>query len=154
MSYRYKYYKYKRLYLELKQKMLNDMQYGNANNDTNEQKTDSYALSKFNYLIEKGIEEGKSPKISDACVYDTVWSHDQVGLNYEWLWPYYGRLLWVDYREPSKTGQWRTYNRYWWARHAAVVSHNPDNLVEEHVKWYVDLNGRCETARRLTGAAT
>jgi len=94
-------------------------------------------MSQFNALIEQGIAKGKRPDISTACVYDTVWSHDQLGLNYQWLWPTRGLVLWIDFREPAGTGKWRTYDRYWWARHAALVSHEPDKLVEEHVKWYV-----------------
>src|SRR5438045_4125887 len=96
------------------------------------------AANRYNYLIEQAIDKGKNPNISDECIYETVYTHDQVGLDYEWLWPVYGRLLWVDFEEPAGSGHWRTYDRYWWTRHAALVSHDPDNLVEEHVKWYVD----------------
>ncbi|MHB1952966.1 MAG: hypothetical protein ACYCOU_04385 [Sulfobacillus sp.] len=96
----------------------------------------------YDELILEGIAKGKRPDISRRCVFETVRSHDQVGGNYEWLAPYYGKLLWVDFQEPVGTGKWRTYDRYWWSRHAAVCSHDPEVLVEEHVRLYVDPSTR------------
>lgn len=93
--------------------------------------------SQYTYLIEQGIKAGKEKNISDACVYDVVFSHNQRDGNYEWLQPEYGKLLWVDFYE-EKYGKWITYDVYWWTRHGSVVNHSPDKLVEDHVKWYVD----------------
>lgn len=92
----------------------------------------------YDYLVAEAIEKGKKDSISEMCIYDTVRAHDQLGGNYEWLWPHYGRVLWIDFEEPVNSGHWRTYDRYWWGRHAALISHNPKDLVESHVKAYVD----------------
>ena len=94
--------------------------------------------SQYSFLIEQAIAKGKKKDISDACIYDTVYVHDQTGLDYPWLTAEYGKLLWADFEEPAGSGNWKTYNRFYWSRHAALVSHDPEHLVEEHVKWYVD----------------
>ena len=94
--------------------------------------------NKFDYLIQQAIIKGKNESITEKCIYETVLTHDQISGNYEWLHPYYGKVLWIDFEEPIDSGHWRTYDRYWWARHAALVSHDPKDLVEEHVKFYVD----------------
>ena len=65
--------------------------------------------SRYLGLIQAAIDKGKRPDISEACVYDTAISHSQVnGSNYEWLAPYYGRVLWIDFEEPVGSGNWRT----------------------------------------------
>jgi len=64
-------------------------------------------------------------------------THDQRGWNYVWLAPMLGMLQWVEFREPAKTGPWRHYTRFWWARHGCAVSHDPNKLVDEHVKFFV-----------------
>lgn len=94
--------------------------------------------SQYSYLIEQAISKGKKDDISIPCIYDVAFTHDQAGLSYPWLIPVYGKLLWADFEEPAGSGNWKTYSRYYWTRHAALVSHDPENLVEEHVKWYVD----------------
>jgi len=95
-------------------------------------------MSVYLHDIQAAIERGKKEDIGTACVYDTVFSHDQTGDNYVWLQPKYGKLLWVEFEEPAGSGVWRHYDRYYWARHGCVVSHDPDRLVEEHVRYYVD----------------
>jgi hypothetical protein len=96
----------------------------------------------MNDLVQEGIQKGKRPDISLECVMDAVKSHDQVGGNYEWLNPFYGKVLLVEFREPTKTGPWRMYNRYWWTRHACAISHDPLKLVKEHVKAFVNSKTR------------
>lgn len=95
-------------------------------------------INNYDYLIQQAIDKGKKDSISEKCIYETVHSHDQLGGNYEWLQPHYGKVLWIDFEEPADSGHWRTYDRYWWGRHAALISHDSTNLVEEHVKIYID----------------
>ena len=95
-------------------------------------------MSKYLEPIAEAIEAGKEKGISTVDVIDVVMSHDPTGDNYVWLWPHYGRLLWMDFKEPADTGDWQPYDKYYFGRHGAIVSHHPDKLVEEHVKIYVD----------------
>lgn len=91
--------------------------------------------------IEQAIKRNKKRGIDlpdEGCIYDVVWTHDQIGYNYVWLHPHYGKVLWIDFEEPIGSGNWRTYNRYWWTQHASLVSHDPETLVKDHVKWYVN----------------
>jgi hypothetical protein len=97
--------------------------------------------------VRAAVARNNPNNISPRCILDTVDSHDQTRGNYCWLSPYFGSLQWVDYREPSereskatkkKMGFWKTYSRYWWARHAIVVNHDPKTLVKEHVEEYVN----------------
>lgn len=98
--------------------------------------------SQYTYLIEQGIAAGKKPDISDACIYDAVFSHDtRWNGAYPWLEKSRGKILWLDFYE-AKYGRWISYNTYWFSRHAALVSHEPEKLVEEHVHWYVGENGK------------
>lgn len=86
---------------------------------------------------EAAIAAGVAPGISRACIVSTVHTHDQLGLDYPWLEPKFGKLLWVDFEEPAGSGVWKTYNRFFWGRHAALVPHDPDRLVEAHMDMYV-----------------
>lgn len=52
--------------------------------------------------------------------------------------PHYGTLLWIDFEEPINSGNWRTYDRYWWSRHGGAIDHSPDNLYQEHVRAFVN----------------
>lgn len=70
-------------------------------------------------------------------VYDTVLSHDQTIGNYVWLQPKFGKLLWVEFEEPAGSGNWRHYDTFYWGRHGAVVDHNPEVLIEEHMREFV-----------------
>ena len=88
--------------------------------------------------VGEAIDAGKRDDISVGCVFDTVLSHDQAFGNYEWLTPFYGKLLWVEFEEPAGSGRWRHYDRYYWARHGCVISHHPEDLVQEHVRFFVD----------------
>jgi len=86
--------------------------------------------------VARALEEDS--KFPPEKVLDTVLTHDQSFGNYIWLQPHYGKLLWVDFEEPVGSGNWRVYDRYWWGRHAAVVSHDPKTLLRDHVKFFVD----------------
>lgn len=101
-------------------------------------------MSRYLEDVAEAIARGKRKDISTGDVIDTVLSHDQIHDSYVWLWPKFGKLLWVDFKEPAETGEWRSYSTYYWGRHACIVSHNPskDQLVEEHVKTYVDPDTR------------
>lgn len=92
--------------------------------------------SKFFHLVKAATE--KECNETKACVEDVVASHDQAIGNYIWLQPKYGKVLWIDFEEPVGSGKWRTYDRYWWGRHACVVDHDPDKLFEEHVREFVN----------------
>lgn len=98
--------------------------------------TQSQSFNLVSQGIEKGDNEGETTPVS--CILDVVTSHDQSFGNYVWLHPYYGTLLWIDFEEPIGSGNWRTYDRYYWSRHAGAIDHNPDKLYEEHVKAFVD----------------
>jgi len=95
-------------------------------------------MSKYLEPIAEAIARGKRPDITTGDVIDVTFSHDPTGDNYVWLWPYYGRLLWMDFQEPAGTGQWQPYDKYYFGRHGALVSHHPDRLVKEHVEYYVN----------------
>lgn len=86
--------------------------------------------------IEKGDLEGETTPVS--CILDVVTTHDQSIGNYVWLHPYYGILLWVDFEEPIGSGNWRTYDRYFWSRHAGAIDHNPSTLYKDHVERFVN----------------
>lgn len=87
--------------------------------------------------IETAFEDGHGKKTSLADVVDVVQSHGQSGDNYPWLAPYFGKLLWVDFKE-GKGAPWKTYDVWWWARHGSVVDHRPKNLVKSHVDFFVN----------------
>src|SRR5579884_169175 len=96
------------------------------------------SVADVNALIELAIKKGKREDISTACVYDTVATHDYSGRDYEWLWPKYGKVLWIDFNEPAGSNSWKTYDRYYFGRHACLISHDPSQLVQEHVDFYVN----------------
>lgn len=95
-------------------------------------------------LVNAGLSLSRNRNISANCVRDVVSTHDQRGWNYVWLAPLLGLLQWVEFREPAKTGQWRHYNVFWWTRHGAVISHDPDRLVQEHVETFIGPNKTIE----------
>src|SRR5687767_154980 len=92
-------------------------------------------------LLEARIQQrGLRRDIKKHWVHEVVHTHDQGQLSYPHLWPVYGKLLRVDFfekRNDGTGGKWTTYNTYWWVAHASVISHDPDKLVEEHVKYFV-----------------
>ena len=45
----------------------------------------------------------------------------------------------MAFREPSGTGKWQDYNKYWFTRHACIVSHDPDKLIDEHMNLCVPI---------------
>ena len=94
--------------------------------------------SQFIDTIEEAIDKGLDDGVTPGFVYDTVISHDQTIGNYVWLQPKFGKLLWVEFEEPTGSGHWRHYDTYYWGRHGSVVNHDPDVLVEEHVREFVD----------------
>ena len=87
--------------------------------------------------IVSAFKAGHPSTISLEDVRDVVHTHEANGLNYVWLAPKYGRVLWIDYDEPAGSNNWKTYSTYWFGRHGALVSHDPKTLVKDHVKWYV-----------------
>lgn len=95
-------------------------------------------MSTYLEPIAEAIARGKRPEFSTGEIVDTAMSHNTTGDNYVWLWPYFGRVLWVDFREPAGKGEWQTYNLYFWSRHASLVSHRPETLVQDHVRFYID----------------
>jgi hypothetical protein len=88
--------------------------------------------------IAAAIAVDERPRIPTEEVIDVVFSHDTSGDNYVWLWPTYGKVLWIDFQEPAGQGEWRPYNKFFFGRHGALVSHQPEDLVEEHVRVYID----------------
>jgi len=102
-------------------------------------------------FIRAGLTAPKKSSVSESCIRDVVESHDQRGWNYAWLTPYFGLLQWVDHREPAEritkqkrgpAAEWKTYGKWHWERHGAVIDHNPKTLVKEHVRYYVDADTR------------
>lgn len=57
--------------------------------------------------------------------------------NYEWLNDEYGKVLKIEYEEPSGSGNWRNYDDKTWAIHCRAISHNLSNLVKDHVETFV-----------------
>lgn len=98
-------------------------------------------------MFRAGLQAPKEPSVRTGCIRDVVESHDQRGWNYAWLTPYFGLLQWVDHREPAEhitksknkpAADWKTYGKWHWERHGAVIDHNPKHLVKEHMRYYVD----------------
>lgn len=80
---------------------------------------------------------------SASCVSQCADSHSQNGENYVWLNELnHGSVLKVEFEEPVGSGKWTLYNDSWWKTHCDVVDHNPENLVAEHVKAFIDPNTR------------
>ena len=69
----------------------------------------------------------------DQCSY----VHSQSGKNYEWLIPEFGEVNYVTFEEPIGAEP-RKYNDHWWQVHCKVINHDPDKLIEEHMKAFVN----------------
>lgn len=99
-------------------------------------------MSIYLQSIAEGISAGKRQDISTGDIIDTVLSHDVTGDNYIWLWSRFGRVIWIAFREPTQVGKWVDYNKYWFTRHACIVSHDPDKLIDDHMDLYVNPDTR------------
>lgn len=71
------------------------------------------------------------------CITNCLFAHKKEGLNYVWLEEQYGKVLKIEYKEPPDTGEWLEYTDKIWKIHCKVVDHG-DNLVEEHIKAFVN----------------
>jgi hypothetical protein len=74
------------------------------------------------------------PPVPVPCVA----SHSENGLNYPWLRDIHGGLEYVEFEEPVGSGHWRRYDDHWWAVHCRAVSHRPGELVQAHVRAFID----------------
>src|SRR5579872_632479 len=73
---------------------------------------------------------------------DCVSAHSENGQNYPWLAHIHGGLKKIQFMEPPNAGIWSDYNDAIWKIHCAVISHNPANLVDSHMKAFVDPSTR------------
>jgi hypothetical protein len=64
------------------------------------------------------------------------------GLQYPWLDGIHGGLAKTEYEEPVDSGVWRDYTKKIWEIHCRVVSHDPKNLVEAHIRAFVEPENR------------
>lgn len=94
----------------------------------------SDSTSVTDLAVRAGISDGLEKGITPGDVRDVVETHDGRGWNYVWLQPWMGLLLWVEFLEDK---EWKHYSRFWWARHGSLVSHDPEKLVNEHMRYYV-----------------
>ena len=90
------------------------------------------------HLVSEASTAEEGVDFPDNYIIDVVMTHDQSLGNYTWLHPYYGKLLWIDFEEPAGSGNWRTYDRYWFGRHGSVIDHTPENLYEDHINEFVN----------------
>ena len=75
---------------------------------------------------------------SSACWH----THSENGLNYPWLNRIHGGLSKIQYMEPPSSGTWRDYTDEIWKIHCRVISHDPENLVKDHLKAFVNPDTR------------
>lgn len=73
------------------------------------------------------------------CASTCTESHSQNGHDYVWLMPLgHGMVKQVYFEEPVGSGNWILYDDNWWKTHCSAVSHQPDNLVQAHMKAFVN----------------
>lgn len=77
-------------------------------------------------------------RLENKCIEKCSYSHKRSGLNYEWLEPKFGEVLKIEFEEPPGSGKWNPYTDRIWDIHCKVVDHSPDNLVDAHVKAFVN----------------
>jgi hypothetical protein len=65
-------------------------------------------------------------------------AHSQNGLNYPWLNDIHGGLLKIQYMEPPNSGIWKDYTDATWTIHCSVISHEPNNLIADHIRAFVN----------------
>lgn len=71
---------------------------------------------------------------SDPCTKECVDVHK----TYPWLNHINGGLNKIQYMEPPSSGIWRDYTDEIWEIHCKVIDHHPEQLVESHVKAFID----------------
>lgn len=86
--------------------------------------------------IIQSLYEEKFDGGSEECK-KCAYAHQQTGLNYIWLEPYYGKVLKIEYKEPAETGPWREYTDEIWRIHCKVINHEK-NLVKNHMDAFVN----------------
>ena len=74
----------------------------------------------------------------EKCVKECAEAHQSSGGNYEWLEPYFGKVLKVEFKEPPSAKKWQKYNKKWWEVHCDVIKHDPKHLVQDHVKSFIN----------------
>jgi hypothetical protein len=81
---------------------------------------------------------GVSELFDELCERNCVYAHIMRGDNYMWLKPLgHGRVNKVEFQEPAGSGPWTEYDEKWWKAHCDVIDHDPDRLVESHVKAFI-----------------
>ncbi|MDE2095840.1 MAG: hypothetical protein KGL39_01185 [Patescibacteria group bacterium] len=78
-------------------------------------------------------------KACNALCFD---SHRKAGGNYEWLRAEYGTVLKIEFEEPANSGRWVEYDDRWWHVHCDVIPHTVRDLVDAHVRAFVDPSTR------------
>jgi len=101
---------------------------------------EKYLKYKNKYLQLKYNQIGGKINYEDPnCVPNVVESHSQHKHNYEWLNKLgHGKVLKVEFEEPIGSGKWRVYDESWWNIHGKVIDHRHENLVEAHMRSYVN----------------
>lgn len=91
------------------------------------------------FALKKQLQIGGVVKKENTCMDDCINLHSSNGKNYEWLNSLgYGKVVKVEFEEPINSGNWRLYTDEWWGVHCKVISHDPDDLVEAHVKAFIN----------------
>jgi hypothetical protein len=70
---------------------------------------------------------------ANYCVY----SHSSNGEDYPWLDNVHKGVKAIYFEEPAGSGNWKEYNDDWWKVHCKVISHDPKNLIKEHIQAFV-----------------
>ncbi|ARF08615.1 hypothetical protein Catovirus_1_665 [Catovirus CTV1] len=84
-------------------------------------------------------EQKGGENLDKNCVDNSVKAHSQNGHNYKWLNSLnYGKVIKVEFEEPVDSGRWRTYDDKWWLVHSRVIKHRPENLVQAHMKAFIN----------------
>ncbi len=75
------------------------------------------------------------------CIKKCTYAHAKNGDNYKWLLPLgFGNVEKIEFQEPPSNlndENWVPYTEEWWNVHCKVISHNPENLVEDHMNAFV-----------------
>jgi hypothetical protein len=99
-----------------------------------------YNKYKTKYLsLKLGLQIGGKRIYSQQCVNNCVKTHSQNGDNYVWLNVLgHGPVKKIEFEEPVGSGNWRLYTDKWWETHCKVIDHSPDNLMDAHVKAFIN----------------
>lgn len=77
-----------------------------------------------------------------SCIENCVKSHSEKGFNYPWLNNIHGGLKKIQFMEPPNSGKWNDYTEAIWETHCKIISHEPKDLVNAHVKAFINPNTR------------